>query len=347
MSEKRDESVKVLGWERAVLREGQPFKERWALTSREGFAILPVLLFFGLLFGLACFLAGNPFESTTRIGSAAVQKLGWAAGSDSWGIIGMVLILCIIFEFLDSAAGMGYGTTFTPLLLLMGYDPMQIVPIIMIQQAAAGLSSSYLHRELGNIEWKFNPPSASVRLWLIIALTGSAAVVFSITSVYALLKPAVFWIKLYVCLLLFAMGIISLVGRGKSVEFRPRRMAFFGALAGFNKGIGGGGYGPVVTIGGLLSGIPVKSMTAITALSEGTVCVVSIVTWFMLLGQGVVIDFVLLPTMVLGSVISVLLAPYAVRVMPEGILKFFLPSYCLIIGGLSFWKLMPEILTLF
>jgi uncharacterized protein len=347
MSEKLSEQARVLGWERATLREKKTVRERMALTAREGFAVLPVLLFFGILFGAAAFLAGNPFENTARIGSAAVLKQGWEAGSDSWGIIGIVLVLCVIFEFLDSAAGMGYGTTFTPLLLLMGYDPMQIVPIIMIQQAAAGLSSSYLHRELGNIEWKLHPPSASVKLWLIIALTGSGAVIFSITSVYAILKPAVIWIKLYVCLLLFAMGIISLAGRGKTGAFQPRRMAFFGALAGFNKGIGGGGYGPVVTIGGLLSGIPVKSMTAITALSEGTVCVVSIVTWFMLLGQGVVIDFVLLPTMVLGSVISVLLAPYAVRVMPEGILKFFLPSYCLVIGVLSFWKLFPDMLALF
>ena len=38
-----------------------------------------------------------------------------------------------------------------------------------------------------------------------------------------------------------------------------QRMIFWGGLAAFNKGIGGGGYGPVVTIGGILSGIPVKT----------------------------------------------------------------------------------------
>ncbi|RLB39769.1 MAG: sulfite exporter TauE/SafE family protein, partial [Deltaproteobacteria bacterium] len=46
---------------------------------------------------------------------------------------------------------------------------------------------------------------------------------------------------------------------------------------GFNKGVGGGGYGPVVTVGGILSGVPVKSMLAVTAVSEGTVCVFSII----------------------------------------------------------------------
>ncbi len=343
MSEKRAEDMRILGWEGVGLREKKTARERMALTAREGLSVLPVLLFFALVFGVSCYLAGNPFANTSRIGSEAVLRHGWSGGSDSWGIVGSVLVLCILFEFLDSAAGMGYGTSFTPLLLLMGYDPMQIVPIIMIQQACAGLSSSWIHRELGNIEWKLKPLSESVRLWLIIALTGSGAVVFSITSVYGLLKPAGVWIKLYVCLLLFAMGALSLISLGKDREYRPRRMAFFGALAGFNKGIGGGGYGPVVTIGGLLSGIPAKSMTALTALSEGTVCVVSIVTWFMMLGQGVTIDFVLLPTMILGSVISVLLAPYAVRVLPERLWKGVLPAYCLVIGALTLWKLLPEL----
>ena len=45
--------------------------------------------------------------------------------------------LCIAFiaflaEYVDSTLGMGYGTTLTPVLLLMGYEPMQVVPAVLL-----------------------------------------------------------------------------------------------------------------------------------------------------------------------------------------------------------------------
>ena len=94
-------------------------------------------------------------------------------------------------------------------------------------------------------------------------------------------------------------------------------MAFFGALAGFNKGACGGGYSPVITIGGLLSGIPPKTMVAVTALSEGTVCFVSVPIWLYLFEQGAGVYFVLLPSMILGSMFSIIIAPFLVRVLPK------------------------------
>jgi uncharacterized protein len=334
---------KKLGWERSALREKQSLRERMILSRKELRSFVPVLLFWGIMIGLSFYLAGNPFENTGRIDSQGVMSRGWGSESDSWGIIWIVLLLAVVFEFLDSAAGMGYGTTFTPLLLLLGFDPMQVVPVIMIQQACAGLSSAFVHRELGNVEWRLKPLSESVKLWFMIAFFGSVAVIFSISSVYALFKVNQVWIKLYVCILLFIMGISSLFTRRKVRVYKPGRMIFFGTLAGFNKGIGGGGYGPVVTIGGILSGIPVKTMTAITALSEGTVCLLSIGTWVFLMNRGVMIDFILLPSMMVGSAISVIFAPYTVRILPEKIWKGVIPLYCCVIGGICLVKLLPSL----
>jgi len=116
-------------------------------------------------------------------------------------------------------------------------------------------------------------------------------------------------------------------------------MFFFGALSGFNKGIGGGGYGPVVTIGGILSGVPVKTMMAVTALSEGTVCVFSIVVWYFVQRSGVVITFGLLPSMMLGSMISAILAPYAVKVIHARFWKWFVPAYSCVLAAYSVIKL--------
>ncbi len=335
----------VLGWETSVAKDRLAIRDRMALSRSE---IKASLLGFGawaIIFLVSWWLAGNPLENTQRIASAALAG-SELPGTNQWSIVWAVVGLALVFEFLDSAAGMGYGTAFTPMLLLMGYEPLQIIPIIMIQQACAGLVGAYMHGEYGNVEWRFRPLSESVKLLLIISGIGMLAVSCSITSIYGVLKLGDVWIKSYVVILLLAMGVTALFRSKKVSVYRPRRMYFFGALAGFNKGIGGGGYGPVVTIGGLLSGIPAKTMMAITAFSEGLVCIVSIFVWFFWLNHGVVVDFVLLPSMILGSMLSVIAAPYATRVLPEVTWRTIVPIYCCVIAGIIFWKLLPKLSAL-
>ncbi|MBN2382235.1 sulfite exporter TauE/SafE family protein [bacterium] len=340
------EEIKTMGWEVAqeLEREKKTILERLKPDNRVFRAVMVGFIVFILIFMASCWLAGNPFTATQRVPSEIVQARGWV-GTSQWGIFWWVVLIAIVLEFLDASAGMGYGTAITPLLLILGFDPIQIVPAVMIQQATAGLLGAYLHNEFGNVEWRLKPMSETIRLWLIISVIGCFAVAFSITAVYGLLKVAKIWINFYVAILLVGMGIISLIKSKRSTHYNPRKMFFFGALAGFNKGIGGGGYGPVVTVGGLLSGVPVKSMMAVTALSEGSVCIVSIVVWLAMLTQGVVIDYILLPSMMLGSMVAAVLAPYATRVFPERVWKVFVPIYCCILAAYSFWKIIPDVLN--
>jgi len=337
--------TRIMGWEiTRRLEEDKPTVfERLRPDQRVLRAVVVGVLVFLAVFLVGCWLAGNPLETTQRVASELVRARGWA-GTDMWGIFWWVVAAAVVLEFLDASAGMGYGTAITPLLLVFGFDPIQIVPAVMIQQATAGLLGAFLHNEFGNVEWKLKPMSETVRLWLIISVIGCLAAVFSITAVYGVLKLAKVWIKLYVAFLLVGMGLISLLSARREPAYRPRRMFFFGALAGFNKGIGGGGYGPVVTVGGLLSGVPVKSMMAVTALSEGSVCLCSIVVWLAMLSQGMVIDFILLPSMLLGSIIAAVAAPYATRVLPAKTWKLLVPAYCCILAGYCFYKIVPQIL---
>ena len=167
---------------------------------------------------------------------------------------------------------------------------------------------------------------------------------FSITAVYAYFKVAKIWIKLYVAVLLLMMGAVSLWQAGKERPYKPGKMFLFAALAGFNKGIGGGGYGPVVTVGGLISGVPVKSMLAVTAISEGTVSSFAILVWLALLTGGVTIDYILLPSMMLATMFSAVAAPYATRVFPEKLWRIAVPAYCCIVAAICFWKIVPSVI---
>ena len=45
-----------------------------------------------------------------------------------------IFLAAFIAEYFDSSLGMGYGTTLTPVLLFMGYTPMQIVPAVLLSE---------------------------------------------------------------------------------------------------------------------------------------------------------------------------------------------------------------------
>jgi uncharacterized protein len=335
---------KRLGWE--VARELEASTTTWERFLPEKGAVVAALwgmAVFAVMFLVGCWLAGNPFEATQRIASPYIKAIGFE-GTNNWKIVWSVVALAIIFEFLDASAGMGYGTAVTPLLLVMGFNPKQIVPIVMIQQATAGWVGTFLHREFANVEWSFKPMSETIKLWLFVSVTGCLAVGISVTAVYAIFKVAKVWISLYVAMLLVMMGVMSMISASRERTYKPKMMIMWGALAAFNKGVGGGGYGPVVTIGGILSGIPIKSMMAITALCEATISSFSIIVWLTMLAGGEVLDFILLPSMMLGSMVAAVLAPWMTRTLPEKIWRWIVPTYSLILAAYVCYKVIPGVI---
>ncbi|MFZ7124982.1 MAG: sulfite exporter TauE/SafE family protein [Desulfobacterales bacterium] len=337
-------SEKRMGWERAweVEKTKSTMADRAKITGGQVKTILIYSGVFAILFAIAAWLAGNPFEFTQRIPSQYVIDRGWI-GTNSWGIVWWVVLICAFFEYMDSAGGMGYGTALTPLMLMAGFDPKQVVPLIMITEMVTGLVAGLIHGEFENVEWKLRPMNETTKLVITVALIGMLSSCISITAVYKVLMLHKFWIKLYVTLLLVVMGICSVLTARTFQHYRPKLMWIFAGLAGFNKGIGGGGYGPVVTVGGLLSGVPVKSMVAVTSFAEGFTCLASVVTWFILLSSGVVVDYLLLPSFVLGTVIAAVGAPYTTRVVPERAWRWVVPIYCCLLAAYSFYKIWPDI----
>ncbi len=89
-------------------------------------------------------------------------------------------------------------------------------------------------------------------------------------------------------------------------------------------------------------------MLAVTAISEGTVCVFSIIVWLSLaVSGGLTIDYLILPSMMLGSMVAAVAAPYAIRVFPEKMWKWVVPVYCCILDAYSFYKIAPALIQKF
>jgi uncharacterized membrane protein YfcA len=109
-----------------------------------------------------------------------------------------------------------------------------------------------------------------------------------------------------------------------------------GLVASFNKGISGGGYGPVVTGGQILSGVEGKSAVGITSLAEGLTCLVGIITYLLVSKNP--IDWRLAPLIIAGAVFSVPLCAKSVKKISSRDLKLAIAVLTIILGVLTIMK---------
>jgi hypothetical protein len=47
--------------------------------------------------------------------------------------------------------------------------------------------------------------------------------------------------------------------------------------------------------------------------------------------------------MMLATMIAAVAAPYFTRVFPERLWRFVVPTYALLVSGLTFWKVVPDL----
>lgn len=306
--------------------DARPFLER-ARLERSTLAKL-------LLIGGAYFVV-----LATTLGIAAGPPAEWSAGQLAATCVPIVILLAFLFETMDSAAGMGFGTALAPLLLALGYDPLAVVPVLLLSEAVTGLLSAAVHHEMRNVRFSVRRPwNEATRLSVMIAATGVISIITSVTLAYLALDLPKSVVKGFVTAMVVLMAVAALARRfgNRRTVYRPKRMIAFAAWAAFNKGIGGGGYGPVITLGQLYSGVYEKSAAAITSLAEGATSMAGFIAFLALGSAGVSIDFQLLPSVLAGSALASILSPYLVRILPNRALGYLIPAYALVLGVIAF-----------
>ena len=237
----------------------------------------------------------------------------------------LIIFLAFICEYIDSSLGMGYGTTLTPLLLIMGYPPLQIVPAILLSELVTGLSAAFFHHKFKNANFKIGTTD-----FKIVSVMAGCSIFGVLVAVLIALNLPVFYVKLYIGLLVFSMGVVILVSLNRKYKFSWKKIVSLGLLASFNKGISGGGYGPVVTGGQILSGVKSKNAIGITSLAEGLTCLVGVITYFIFTNHT--IEWNLAPSLVLGAILSVPFAAYTVKRFKSERLKLIVGISTLILG---------------
>jgi len=243
-----------------------------------------------------------------------------------------IIVLAFLCEYIDSSLGMGYGTTLTPLLLIMGYNPLQIVPAILLSELITGLSAAFFHHRLKNVNFKIGNSDSKIAF-----IMAGCSIFGVLAAVHIALNLPVFYVKLYIGLLVFSMGVLILVTLNRKYKFSWGKIASLGLLAAFNKGISGGGYGPLVTSGQILTGVKSKNAIGITSLAEGLTCLVGVIIYFIYTNHT--IEWDLAPSLVLGAILSVPFGAYTVKKFKESRLRLIVGIATLILGLVTLGKL--------
>jgi len=243
----------------------------------------------------------------------------------------LLVPLAFFCELIDSGLGMGYGTSLTPILLLMGFEPLQVVPAVLLSEFTTGALAAYCHHNANNVQFTKHSPDTKVALVL-----GALSVIGAVAAVLIAVKLPGDIAKLWIGGIVVLMGILLLVKR-KFKKLSWTGICILGTVASFNKGLSGGGYGPLVMGGQLLSGISTKNAIGITSLAESMTCVVGV---FMYLITQQFIDWSLAPWLMCGAVLSVPFAATFLKKIPERTAHYAVAISVLILGCLTLLKVI-------
>lgn len=258
--------------------------------------------------------------------------------------VAAVALLC---EYVDASIGMGYGTTLSPILLIIGFSPLQVVPAVLFGQLAGGLIGGFFHYKLGNVNLDFRrdkainkrlrglgymPNSLDSKVIFILVVCG---VVGALIAVFFAINIPSIALTTYIGIMVLGIGLIVLIRKGRESRLSWSGLTAIGLLSSFNKGISGGGYGPLVTGGQIISGREVKSSVGSTTLAEALVCIVAFIGYLL---TGEVICWSLAAATGIGSVIAAPFAAHTVKKVNTVKLKFIIGIATTLLGTIILVK---------
>lgn len=274
-----------------------------------------------------------------------------------------IALIAFFCEYMDSTLGMGYGTTMTPVLMLFGFSPLNIVPVILLSELITGLLSGFMHHKEGNVDFHFkvlnfqrmkdslklpgpvNPDHHTYGIQVsrhmkVVMLLLSATIFGAGSAVFTAKALPKQWTSLYISIMVIAMGILILVCFNRQFKYSWKKIAGLGFLASFNKGLTGGGYGPLVVSGQILSGVEGKNAIGITSMAEGVTCALGVSIYLLTASGG--IDWRLAPVIIAGAVCSVPFSVKSVKVLNPKALKILIAVLTIILGVVTLVKTLKK-----
>jgi uncharacterized membrane protein YfcA len=245
-------------------------------------------------------------------------------------------LMAFLCEGVDHALGMGYGTSLTPLLVTAGFFPLSVVPAALLSQLLGGALAGLLHHNCGNCDLRHSSPHS--RILYVLAGFG---IIGGVTAAFLLGHTPPFYVKLYIGLLVLGIGVFvwfsPRVSSRVSSRLSYKRIGGMGLLAAFNKGLTGGGYGPIVTGGQVLSGVNSKAAVGITAAAESITCVAALTALYF---TGHHMNWALTAPLCLGALASTPLSVSVVKTLPLHWVQRAISLGCVMLGSMTLLNLI-------
>ncbi len=294
----------------------------------------------------------------------------------SIGMYFLFALLAFLCEYIDSAMGGGYGTILVPVLLAFNIDRFLLIPAVLFTEIWTGFGSAALHHYVGNVDFRIrykskkltsqNAPdvstdkeilangggkknknnfnfitkinninfSADVKISTILALCG---IVGGIIAAFIAINVNELFFKTYIGVLVFLVGF--LVFLKLKWKFAWWKISGIGLLAAFNKGLSGGGYGPLISSGQIMINRNPRQAVASTSLSEAVVCVSSLITYFAANNATLSPAFgYLVLALMIGALISVPCAVFTVKYIPIKKLQPLIGVVTMLLGVFTLLK---------
>ena len=212
----------------------------------------------------------------------------------------VLIIMAFIMEIVDSSLGMMYGTLLSPILIGYGFEPIIVIPAILISQAVGGISGTISHHKFKNADFK--GLTRDTKIMLAMVIPGLFVVML---GVFAAVNLPKLWVKTYIGILVIIMSVLCL----SPVRYRFAwwKHYLIGVLAAFNKALTGGGFGPVTSTGGIIGGLESKVSIATTTYAEVFICLSAFVAYIFLYGS---VNIVFVSSLCIGAIIGGLIGPY-------------------------------------
>jgi len=157
-----------------------------------------------------------------------------------------------------------------------------------------------------------------------------------VLAILIALKIPKWLLGFYIGILVSSMGILILATANRSVKLSWGKIFGISFLAVFNKGILGGGYGPLIMGGQVLSGVNPKNAVGITAFSEALTCLIGFILYFFL---GRTIDWNLTGWLVISAIPAVPFAAFTVQKMNLNRYKKYIGIFITILGIFTLFRI--------
>lgn len=245
----------------------------------------------------------------------------------------------LIAEYVNVSIGMMYGTFLSPLLVGFGFDPLIVIPSVLLSQGLGGIPASFLNHKFKNAIFSWNKVKNSgekVSHDLLVALAISGAgIVATVAAVFLAVAVPKWVLTAYIALIAIAMGLVLLFQL--RMHFSWKKIVALGVIGSFNKGFTGGGFGPIISSGQVAVGRKIKSSIAVTMFSEVPICTIGFLIYWKLNGFA---NWEFLLALSLGSVMGAPFGVFSTRFIKEHNLKPLMGSLAVFLGIWMIIKLL-------